>query len=88
MNDCPFCDHKGGFSQELAWHIGYRHTDRADPYGEGRFQSGLMCWCGQGPLSYHVGPFDALSQFAVHLQRHGGAAAHWLEHALGLAVKE
>jgi hypothetical protein len=83
MTDCPFCDFKAGFSQELAYHLGMRHSGFGQPIGSW-LSPAVKCWCDQGPFGILCNHSDALSQFAVHLQRHAGATAHWLEHCLGL----
>lgn len=84
MNDCPFCDFQGGFTHDLAYHIGSGHDEvKRDDHGDY-----VLCWCGLGPFSIWQGYHDANSQFGVHLQRHGGATAHWLAHTLGLGVSK
>lgn len=39
----------------------------------------VTCWC---QIDYPARRQWACEEFGQHLARHGGAAAHWLEHAL------
>jgi len=88
MHECMYCDQSFSWLQDLVMHLAYAHPTEMGICIARAAGHTVRCWCDDGrgwhPMRYHTIGDEAMSPFARHLARHGGAAAHFLQTRLGV----